>query len=234
MTATRPPERETGPALEAEGPVRWQQRKSARTRLAMLEAGIDCLVERGHGGLSASLVAERAGVSRGAMHHHFATRMELVAGLVDHVFHKRLADFLAAYAAALAAHGAGQGEEALVEIGSDLHWKSVETREYAAYVELAVAARTDPELDQLLEPALRRYDALWRQEMIRFHPQWEAHWEAMQLANDFTIAAHLGLLLQRPAFGEERLERVRNLVRAVNRRLHDTPRTRAECPTEEG
>jgi hypothetical protein len=45
----------------------------------------------------------------------------------------------------------------------------------------------------------------------------------MQLANDFTIAAHLGLLLQRPAFGEERLDRVRRLVREVNRRLHDMP-----------
>lgn len=209
------------PAVAGEAPpapVRWQQRKSARTRLAMLEAGIDCLVERGYAGLSASLVAERAGVSRGAMHHHFATRMELVAGLVDHVFHKRLADFLDGYARAVADHG----EAGLVEIGSDLHWKSVETREYAAYVELAVAARTDPELDQLLDPALRRYDELWRREMRRFLPQWEAHWQAMQLANDFTIAAHLGLLLQRPAFGEERVERVRRLVREVNRRLHDS------------
>ncbi|KRB86761.1 TetR family transcriptional regulator [Sphingomonas sp. Root710] len=200
-------------------PIRWQQQKSARTRLAMLDAGIDCLVERGYGGLSASLVAERAGVSRGAMHHHFATRLELVAGLVDHVFHKRLADFLDGYARAVAEHG----EDGLIEIGSDLHWRSVETREYAAYLELTVAARTDPELAQLLEPALARYDALWRQEMMRFFPQWERDWEAMQIANDFTIAAHLGLLLQRPAFGEERVERVRRLVREVNRRLHDAP-----------
>lgn len=215
----RLPEREIGPDGEGGGPVRWQQQKSARTRLAMLECGIDCLVERGYGGLSASLVAERAGVSRGAMHHHFATRMELVAGLVDHVFRKRLADFLDGYARAIAEHG----EDGLVDIGSDLHWKSVETREYAAYIELTVAARTDPELDQLLDPALRRYDGLWRQEMKRFFSKWEEHWETMQLANDFTIAAHLGLLLQRPAFGEERLERVRRLVREVNRRIHDTP-----------
>jgi len=219
LSAMRLPERETCWSETAEPPVRWQQQKSARTRLAMLEAGIDCLVERGYGGLSASLVAERAGVSRGAMHHHFATRMELVAGLVDHVFHKRLADFLDGYARAIADHG----EDGLVEIGSDLHWKSVETREYAAYIELIVAARTDPELDQLLEPAQRRYDELWRQEMKRFFTRWEEHWETMQIANDFTIAAHLGLLLQRPAFGEERLGRVRRLVREVNRRLHDTP-----------
>lgn len=215
----RLPEQAGRLAQEVEAPVRWQQQKSARTRLAMLEVGIDCLVERGYGGLSASLVAERAGVSRGAMHHHFPTRMELVAGLVDHVFLKRLADFIDDHARAVAEHG----EDGLVEIGSDLHWKSVETREYAAYVELAVAARTDPELDQLLDPAMRRYDALWQQEMQRLFSKWEEHWEAMQLANDFTIAAHLGLLLQRPAFGEERLDRVRRLVREVNRRLHDTP-----------
>lgn len=219
MSAMRMPEREAGWAEEAAVPLRWQQQKSARTRLAMLEAAVDCLVERGYGGLSASLVAERAGVSRGAMHHHFATRMELVAGLVDHVFHKRLADFLDGYARAVAEHG----EDRLVEIGSDLHWKSVETREYAAYVELAVAARTDPELDQLLEPALRRYDELWQREMQWLLPKWQEHWDMMQLANDFTIAAHLGLLLQRQAFGEERADRVRKLVRDVNRRLHDRP-----------
>lgn len=219
MTAISLPRPEDGWTEDAASPVRWQQQKSARTRLAMLEAGVDCLVERGFGGLSASLVAERAGVSRGAMHHHFATRMELVAGLVDHVFHKRLADFLGAYARA----ATDQSPGALVEIGSDLHWKSVETREYAAYVELTVAARTDPELDLLLEPAVRRYDEMWRQEMQRSLPQWREHWDAMQLANDITIAAHLGLLLQRPAFGEERVERVRRLISEVSRWLHDRP-----------
>ncbi|MES2496202.1 MAG: TetR/AcrR family transcriptional regulator [Pseudomonadota bacterium] len=217
MTATSLPKLEEPWADDVASPVRWQQQKSARTRLAMLEAGVDCLVERGFGGLSATLVAERAGVSRGAMHHHFATRMELVAGLVDHVFHKRLADFLDAYAGAVAAQEPG----ALVEIGSELHWKSVETREYAAYVELTVAARTDPELGQLLEPAVRRYDEMWRQEMLRSFPQWREHWDAMQLANDVTIAAHLGLLLQRPAFGDERVERVRRLIGEVSRWLHD-------------
>ncbi|WP_240344975.1 hypothetical protein [Novosphingobium sp. THN1] len=32
-------------SLGEQEPVRWQQRKSAQTRLKMLEAAVDCLVE---------------------------------------------------------------------------------------------------------------------------------------------------------------------------------------------
>lgn len=205
------------PAHAGEEPARWQQRKSAQTRLKLVEAAVDCLVENGYVGLTTAAVAERGAVSRGAMHHHFATRLELVSAVIEHVFYRRMQAFLDDYFAA----APGLAGEALLEMACDLHWRSVRTHEYAAYLELAVAARTDAELEKSFTPAARRYDQIWTSEMIEAFPQWAAHWEAMKLANDFTIAAHMGLLLQQPVLGADgRGERIRLLIGKVVRSLY--------------
>lgn len=200
--------------------ARWQQRKSAQTRLRLIEAAIDCLIEGGYAGLSTAAVAERCKVSRGAMHHHFATRLELVAAVVEHVFYHRMRTYLESYFTAVRSGS----EELLVEIACEQHWQSVRSREYAAYLELAVAARTDAELEAFFAPAAQRYDEVWTSEMIEAFPQWRAHWDALKLASDFTMAAHMGLLLHAPTFGcGERHERVRELVARTVRSLYDAP-----------
>jgi AcrR family transcriptional regulator len=203
--------RAMNPAHKAAPPQRWQQRKSAQTRAALVAAGVDCLVAGGYSGLSTAAVAERCAVSRGTMHHHFATRLELVAAVVEHVFHQRMRSFLDDYFAALAE----RGEEQLIEVACEAHWRSVETPEYAAYLELAVAARTDAELAALFEPASRRYDEVWVSGMIEAFPQWRRHWEDLKLANDFTQSIHMGLLLHRPVMSADRLGRVRRLATDV-------------------
>lgn len=199
-----------------EEPARWQQRKAAATRLKMLEAAVDCLVEGGYQGLTTAQVAERAGVSRGAMHHHFATRLDLVAAVVEHVFYQRMRLFLDDYLAEMARNR----DAALIDLATEAHWRSVQTREYAAYLELAVAARTDAELNAAFEPAARRYDEVWTAEMIESFPQWQDQWQAMKLGSDFAIAVHSGLLLQRPVFGAARVAQVLQLALASIRGLY--------------
>lgn len=205
------------PSALAEEPVRWQQRKSAQTRQKMLDAAVDCLVEGGYAGLTTAQVAERAQVSRGAMHHHFPTRMDIVTAVIEHICYQRMRLFLDDYLGLVAQ----RGDAELVELATEAHWRSVETREYMAYLELAVAARTDAELEQVFEPAARRYDEVWIGEMIESFPQWREQWEAMKLGSDFSIAAHTGLLLQRPVFGPERVDKVLKLVSRVVRSLYD-------------
>jgi len=204
--------RAINPAHNSSPPKRWQQRKSAETRAKLVEAGVECLVSSGYAGLTTAAVAESCKVSRGTMHHHFATRLELVAAVVEHVFHQRMARFLDDYFSALT----DRGDEQMIEVACEAHWRSVQTREYAAYLELAAAARTDAELAALFEPASRRYDDVWTREMIEAFPQWRTHWDALKLANDFTLAIHMGLLLHRPIFADEdRLDRVRKVATEV-------------------
>jgi len=68
-----------------------QQDRSRATRQRLLEAAIECLAEVGWSGSTVSVVAERAGVSRGAAQHHFPTREDLVTSAVEYVASERLA-----------------------------------------------------------------------------------------------------------------------------------------------
>ncbi|MFI0450409.1 TetR/AcrR family transcriptional regulator [Actinomadura sp. 6N118] len=61
-----------------------QQDRSRATRQRLLEAAIDCLASVGWTGTTVTVVAERAGVSRGAAQHHFRTREELVTAAVEY------------------------------------------------------------------------------------------------------------------------------------------------------
>ncbi|WP_406208431.1 TetR/AcrR family transcriptional regulator [Kitasatospora sp. NBC_01560] len=68
-----------------------QQDRSRATRQRLLAAAVDCLAETGWHGSTVSVVAERAGVSRGAAQHHFPTREDLFTAAVEHVTAERLA-----------------------------------------------------------------------------------------------------------------------------------------------
>jgi AcrR family transcriptional regulator len=193
----------------------WQQRKSGETRIRIIEATIDCLVEKGYAGLSINDVTARAKISRGAMHHHFPTRMGLVAGVIEYTFYQRMHHFLSDYFKAM------KRDVNFVETASQLHWRSVQTREYAAYLELMIAARTDDDLNKHFLPNARRFDQAWTDEMIRAFPQWEKHWDALQQVSDFTMAAQMGLLLHRQIFrAGKRSNEVRDLIAMVARDIY--------------
>lgn len=68
-----------------------QQDRSRLTRQRLLEASVECLAELGWTATTVALVAERAGVSRGAAQHHFPTREDLITAALDHMFDIRIA-----------------------------------------------------------------------------------------------------------------------------------------------
>lgn len=69
-----------------------QQDRSRATRQRLLEAAVDSLAEVGYAGSTVSVVASRAGVSRGAAQHHFPTRNDLVAAAVEYMTEVRMAE----------------------------------------------------------------------------------------------------------------------------------------------
>ncbi|MFI1825214.1 TetR/AcrR family transcriptional regulator [Streptomyces sp. NPDC020412] len=66
-----------------------KQDRSRATRQRLLEAAVACLAEHGWAGSTVSVVAERAGVSRGAAQHHFPTREDLFTAAVEYVAEQR-------------------------------------------------------------------------------------------------------------------------------------------------
>jgi len=82
---------------EADSPrPRAERRKnadrSASTRRLILEATIRCLDAWGYGAVTNLKVADEAGVSRGAMMHHFPTRQALIVATVEHA-HEQISEF---------------------------------------------------------------------------------------------------------------------------------------------
>ncbi|MEU3345637.1 TetR/AcrR family transcriptional regulator [Streptomyces sp. NPDC006700] len=66
-----------------------KQDRSRATRQRLLQAAVACLAEHGWAGSTVSVVAERAGVSRGAAQHHFPTREDLFTAAVEYVAEER-------------------------------------------------------------------------------------------------------------------------------------------------
>ncbi len=64
----------------AERPARPPiQARSHRTRAKLLEATVEALFDLGFAGAKTNLIAERAGVSQGALYRHFPTKIDLFA-----------------------------------------------------------------------------------------------------------------------------------------------------------
>ena len=66
-----------------------KQDRSRATRQRLLAATIDCLAEKGWAAATVAVVAERAGVSRGAAQHHFPTREDLITAALEYMFDSR-------------------------------------------------------------------------------------------------------------------------------------------------
>jgi AcrR family transcriptional regulator len=175
----------------------WQARKSAQMRAGILDAAITCLADYGFARLTTQMIAERAGVSRGAMLHHYATKMDLVAGVIDHVFHRRMQRF-AADIASLTEH------ERVDELrGLELLWLSLQGEVFAAQLELAIAARTDSDVQALYEPKAVHFNQLWRKQITALFPEGAAQKDRELLAIDVAQAMLEGLQLNRAIYTEK-------------------------------
>ena len=84
-SSTRPRAPSRPSARSRSGTARPRPTAAGSTRAKLMAAVVECLVEVGWAGTTTTLVSQRAGVSRGAQLHHFATRGELVAAAVEHL-----------------------------------------------------------------------------------------------------------------------------------------------------
>src|ERR1700740_2269842 len=66
-------------------PPNKHQKKSLRAGALLLDAAIESLADVGYGNASISDIAARAGVTRGAQVHHFRTRAELFAQVIEYL-----------------------------------------------------------------------------------------------------------------------------------------------------
>ena len=128
---------------------RTNAERTAQTRRGLLEATIDCLFRLGFGATTTHVVAEVAGISRGAMLHHYRTKAELMVAAVRYGWEKELAELNA--------------EVAKVKAGLprframiDIYWRIVQKPEDTAIQEVRAGSRSDPELADAVHPVMAK------------------------------------------------------------------------------
>lgn len=69
--------------LERRAGRRTQEERSAETKRALVLGAIRVIAESGYANSTTNMIAERAGVSRGALQHHFASRGDFMIAVLD-------------------------------------------------------------------------------------------------------------------------------------------------------
>jgi AcrR family transcriptional regulator len=129
-------------------PRRTNADRRSETQAAILEASIQILIEHGYAGFSASRVAARAGVSRGAQEHYFPKKHDLIAAATR---------FTMQQAVKHAQSYAGTAKESSDPIAKFLmeseHFFFMPV--YRAMIEIMIAARTDRALARIVNPIVQ-------------------------------------------------------------------------------
>jgi len=179
---------------------RTQQQRRDETRRALLDATVESLIEVGFSRTTTLEVQRRADTSRGALLHHFPSKTELLVAAVDHLAEMRARELkmLAAQLPAERATGGAAAEGARVKMSArtdavlELLWQCFSGAFFQVAMELRTAARTDPELRDVLvtaEKALR--DRIIAQARTLFGRDVSEH-PGLERALDFTLQFMIG------------------------------------------
>lgn len=124
---------------------RTQAERSAVMRGRIQEATLECLAELGYAGTTFTSVAQRAGVSRGAVQHHYTSRSYLITGAIEVLMSRITLN--------VSSHFGDRplGIDCAVQAIDDI-WRAAITPPMPVVAELRVAARTDQEFRQSFLP----------------------------------------------------------------------------------
>jgi AcrR family transcriptional regulator len=124
--------------------------RSQKTRERLSEAAIECLVEHGYRGTTFVQVCRRAGLTRGAVHHHYRDLSDLLLDAMKRLnqgLTQRVGPVLRSI----------DDPDKRVDAGIELLWRLFTSREFKAMVEIWVAQSHDPALSGRVQPEMERY-----------------------------------------------------------------------------
>jgi AcrR family transcriptional regulator len=198
-------------ALRTSSEPTQQALKSAQTRARLIDATMRCLVKYGYSDTTTPKVAAEAGLSRGAMLHHFENGGALMQATIAELLEKRLRAFRRAVDAP------SPDVRTLVRT----YWKQLLSPTFVAFLELAIAARTDKSLAKILEPAQAEFRERWYELAVQLFPQWQQDRAKFDLALALTQNTVEGMAINRLMHGcdeaiiEPVLENLENQIVAL-------------------
>jgi AcrR family transcriptional regulator len=140
---------------------RSQVERSAATIARLLDATIDAIIELGHAGATTREICARAGVSQGGLFRHFPTRKDLLVATLAELHARQLGEMRGVAAT-------GDPIAAIARMRDVIN-----APDTTVWLELCVAARTDPELRDGLRPLLAKHHETLRT-VAEQHPSFAA------------------------------------------------------------
>ncbi len=209
----------TAPPQEMKRPVNKdgrQYRKSQATKMLILETAVNCFVKYGYHQTTALKIAEVSGLSRGAMRHHFVSKIDITRAAIDYLYEKRLQAF----------------REAVTSIPADVDrivfaveafWSQVNHPLYMAFFELSVASRTDSELAQVLRPAEETFNRTYMEMAAELFPEWSQRPDTLRVALNLARYLLEGMAVDLVARESVEAQGVLHLLERLLRDLRDRP-----------
>ena len=131
-----------------------QAARSLKMRERVLSAALDSIFEDGFQKASTTEIVKRAGVSRGAMLHHFPSKEVLIAAAIEKLLDDEI-DFIRAEA------GAYSRKEKSIDDFVDFLWSRFSSRLFMITIDFLSSARTDDRLREAVIPvSLHFHDSL--------------------------------------------------------------------------
>ena len=172
-------------------PPTQQWLKSAQTKKRLIEGAIRCIVKFGYSRTTAARVAAEAGLSRGAMLHHFENGEALMHAVIAELHEKRLR----------AIRRSGDIASRDVHEIVRAYWDQLSSPSFTAFHELSIAARTDQGLAQILEPAQAEFRERRYALSIEAFPEWQKNRTNFDLALALSQQTIEGMAINRLVHG---------------------------------
>lgn len=189
-----------------------QAEKAAESRRRVLDAALSCLIDQGYAKTTTLEIADRAGLSRGSQLYHFPKKEALLTGAVEYLIELRIAEFKETVARL--PDGADLWREAIRAF-----WQAWESPLFFAWLELAVAARTDPGLKKSVSALNRRANEYLHRALQQiFAPAPETHgrFELVSWAIFFIFGS---MALERSIGDFDRVDDILRLIETLGRAL---------------
>jgi len=208
------------PNFVLEGNGGRQEKKSAHMQLQILEATVKQLTEIGYANTTTQIVAQTASVSRGALLHHYATRLQLIVAVIDFLSTRMLREYASQIVLLSEQERMREGS------GVEVLWNLTKTPESQAWLEISAASRTDTELRDVFLPRAKKHDKLIASLIPEIFPEWAGTaLKDRQLAHDLVNVLVKGLDVHKDVMAS------RNRRVAVRKFIFDVVQTlRSENP----
>jgi len=210
----REPEAEAVNEAAGEGPrLAGDSPKSRRTRARILSVAMRLFAEQGYHPATNAVIAEAAGLTRGAMLYHFPTREALLEAAIPFIQAERARSF--ERVADQMPSGADRTDHAI-----DSYWRLLHEPAFVAFGELEAAARTDERLRARLRDAQAAFDKaqvtehMFEMVQAGAGPRFQASRDLARFVLEGLARAHLAY------DAEGRTERVLSVVKRAARMLN--------------